>query len=150
MKEKYPDEASSFRLLHRWFEGFCRHYRISLQRKIRAALRSTFEKFQAQSLRERKRETLTLKDLGNMDQTLLPFVMDGNRTYEKTGADKVWIASGHSNLEKRQYTVQLTTFADGSVLPPLLIFCGKGFQINPAGKKQWDRRGKVTFQPNAW
>ena len=76
--------------------------------------------------------------------------MDGNRTYGKTGADKVWIASGHSNLEKRQYTVQLTTFADGSVLPPLLIFCGKGFQINPAGKKQWDRRRKVTFQPNAW
>ena len=80
-----------------------------------------------------------------MDQTLLPFVMDGNRTYEKTDADKVWIASGHSNLEKRQYTVQLTTFADGSVLLPLLIFCGKELQINPAGKRQWDRRGKVTF-----
>ena len=22
MKEKYPDEASSFKLSHRWFEGF--------------------------------------------------------------------------------------------------------------------------------
>lgn len=29
-----------------------------------------------------------------MDQTPLPFVIDDNRTYEETGADKVWIASG--------------------------------------------------------
>ena len=58
-----------------------------------------------------------------MDQTLLPFVMDDNRTYEKTGVYKVLIASGQSDLEKLQCTVQLTMFADGSVRPPLPIFC---------------------------
>ena len=70
-----------------------------------------------------------------MDQTPLPFVMDDNRTYEKTGASEVWIASGQSGLEKRQCTVQLTIFADGSALPALLIFRGKGLRINPAEKK---------------
>ena len=37
VKEKYPDEASSFTLSHRWFEGFCRRYRMSLQRKTHTA-----------------------------------------------------------------------------------------------------------------
>ena len=74
--------------------------------------------------------------------------MDGYRTYKETGAEKFWIASGKSGLEKRQCTVQLTIFADGSA--PLLVFHGKGLWIIPAEKKQWDRRVKVTFQPKAW
>ena len=37
VKEKYPDKVSSFKLSHRWFEGFCRRYRTSLQRKTDAA-----------------------------------------------------------------------------------------------------------------
>ena len=77
VKEKYPDEALSFKISHRWFEGFCRRSRISLRRKAHAAqkspaaLRTAIEKFHAKSLREHKRETFTLKDLGNMEQTLL-------------------------------------------------------------------------------
>ena len=63
-----------------------------------------------------KEENFTLKNLGNMDQTPLPFVMDDSRTYEKPNA--VWIAIGQSGLETSQCTVQLTIFADGSALPP--------------------------------
>ena len=47
-----------------------------------------------QSLYEHKRGTSTLKDSGNMNQMLFPFVMDDNRTYEKTGVDEVGIVSG--------------------------------------------------------
>ena len=108
-KEKYPDEASSFKLSHRWFEGFCRRYRICLRRKShtaqKSAVRTAIEKFHAKSSRERIRGTFTLKDLDNMDQTPLAFVVDDNRTYEKTGVDEVWIASSQSGLEKRQCTV---------------------------------------------
>ena len=89
----------------------------------------------------------------NMDQTLLLFVMDDrqySRTYEKTGADEVWIVSGQSGLEKRQCIVQLTIFANGSALSPLQIFRDKGLRTNPAEKKQWDRRVKVTIQTKAW
>ena len=35
-----------------------------------------------------------------MDQTPLPFVIDDNRTYEETGVDEVWIASGQLGLRK--------------------------------------------------
>ena len=49
-----------------------------------------------------------------------------NRTYEKTDADEVWTASDQPAFENRHWTVQLTIFADGSALPPLLIFRDKG------------------------
>ena len=65
------------------------------------------------------------------------------RIYQKTGADKVWIASGQSGLEKRHCTVQLPIFADGNALPPLLIFRGKGLRIG----KAMGSKIKVIFQP---
>ena len=61
-----------------------------------------------------------------MEQMPLHFVMDCNRTYEKTDADEVWTASDQPAFENRHWTVQLTIFADGSALPPLLIFRDKG------------------------
>ena len=86
VKEKYPDEASSFKLSHGWFQRFYRRYRTSLLRKTHAAQKSSAA----------QRTAFTLKDLGNMDQAPLLFVMDENRTYEKTRAGEVWIASGQS------------------------------------------------------
>ena len=130
-RQMYPDEVDSFKLSHRWFEGFCRRKNISLRRKTHASqkapeqLRNSIENFHAKLLRERRKGNYTLRDLANMDQTPLPFVLDDNKTYDKKGADEVWIASGASGLEKRQCTVQLTIFADGSTLPPLLISRGK-------------------------
>ena len=84
------------------------------------------------------------------DQTPLPFVMDDNKTYESKGAEEVWCVTGASGLDKRQCTAQLTIFADGSVLPPLLIFRGQGKRIKTEERRRWDQRVKVTFQPNAW
>ena len=103
------------------------HHKTSLRREILAvqnsptALRIAFEKFHAKSSWEQKRRTYTLKDLTNMDQTLLSFVADENRTYQKTSAYVVWTASGQSGLKKRQCTVQLTFVANGSTLPALYI-----------------------------
>ena len=82
VKEKYPDKVSPFKLSHRWFEGFCRRYRTSLQRKTDAAqkspaaLHNAIEKYSGKCLRECKRGIFTLKDLSNMDQTPLPFVIN--------------------------------------------------------------------------
>ena len=56
------------------------------------------------------------RPLSNMDQTPLSFVMDHGKT------DEVWFASGSSGLDKRQCTVQLTIFADGKTLMPLISF----------------------------
>ena len=84
-----------------------------------------------------------------MDQTTIPFVLDDNRTYDKVGAKKFWIVSDQSGLET-QCTVQLTVFADGSSLPPLIIFRGKGLCTKPNENKQWDKQFKVMFQLSAW
>ena len=61
--------------------------------------------------------------------------MEDNKTYDKTDAKEVWVSSRQSGLDKRQCTIQLTIFADGSTLPPLFIFRGQGLRINPAEKK---------------
>ena len=47
------------------------------------------EEFHASVLRERKCGVYSLKDLANMDQTPLPFVVDDNRAYDHTGAKEV-------------------------------------------------------------
>ena len=153
VKEKYPGKHPP--LDHRWFQGFRRRYKISLRRqthatqKSSAALHTAIEKFHAGSLQGHKRGIFTIKGLGNMDQTLLFFAAFLFWAYEKTGADEIWIASGQSGFGKRRCTVQLTIFADGSALLRILIFLGKVLRIRLAEKNQWDRRVKVTFQPNA-
>ena len=63
-------------------------------------------------LRERKRGTFALRDIANIDQTPLPFVLDDGRTYDDKGSEEVWFRSNKSSFDKRQSTIQLTIFAD--------------------------------------
>ena len=73
--------------------------------------------------------------------------MDDGKTYNQTGSKGIWCASGSSELEKRQRTVQLTSFADGmSRVRPLVIFRGKGLRIKAEEKRKWGKRVKVVFQ----
>ena len=71
-KEKYPDEASTFKLSHKWFKGICRRHEISLRRKthavqkIQAALHNTIEN--VQSLYVSKKEELTLSKSQRFDK----------------------------------------------------------------------------------
>ena len=86
-----------------------------------------------------------------MDQTLLPFVLEDNLTYNVKGADEVWSVTAQSGPDKRQCTIQLTVFADGNTrLHPLIIFKGIDLRISAAEKKKWDSRVSVTFQEKAW
>ena len=69
-----------------------------------------------------------MKDIANMDQTLLPFVMDDEKTYADKGSSEIWYSG--SGFEKRQWSVQLTIFADGKPrVKPLVIFRGKRLRI---------------------
>ena len=53
---------------------------------------------------------------------------------------------GHSGLDKRQATVQLTIFADGvDRVRPTIIFKGKGLRITTKEKESCDKRVRVTF-----
>ena len=114
-------------------------------------LRACIENLHAKALRERRRGSYNLCDLANMDQTPLPFVLEDNKTYDTKGVDEVWCATGQPGLDKRQCTVQLTVFADGSTrLPPLIIFKGKGLRISAEEKRKLDKRVAVTFQKSSY
>ena len=98
--------AEEFKFSYRWFYGFCRFHRISLRRKTHTAQKSLAElenaigMFHGKLFRERRRGTLSLADITNMDQTPLPFVMDDGKTYNQTGSKEIWCASASSGLEK--------------------------------------------------
>ena len=78
----------------------------------------------------RRRGIYQMKDIANMDQTPLPFVMDDGKTNADKGSSEVWCATHGSVLDRRQCSVQLTIFADGkSRAKPLVIFRGKGLRI---------------------
>ena len=155
-RSEYNDTGTDFKFSNNWFLGFRKRHRISFRKKTHVAqkspaqLRELIEDIHKTSQSVRRRGTYQLSDLANMDQTPLPFVMDDGKTYDKTGSSEVWVASGSSGLEKRQCTVQLTIFADGTTMMPLIIFRGKGLRIKVAEKRAWDKRVKVMFQINAW
>ena len=106
--------------------------------------------FHSKLLRIRRRGVYQTKDIANMDQTPLPFVLDDEKTYADKGSSEVWCVSGSSGLAKRQCNVQLTIFADVPRVRPLVIFCGKGLRITRKEQEAWDRRVQVAFQPKAW
>ena len=59
--------------------------------------------------------------------------MDDGKTYANKGSDDVSCLSVQSGLEKRQATAQLTIFADGRKLKPLIIFRRKVVQASKGG-----------------
>ena len=65
-------------------------------------------------LRVCRRGVYQTKDIANMDQTPLPFVLDDGKTYADKGRSEVWCVLESSDLDKWQCSVQLTTFADGA------------------------------------
>ena len=77
-------------------------------------------------LRLRNTGNFKAPDFVRMDQTLLPFVRDDGKTYDKKDVKQVWAQSGQIDLDKRQATVQFTVFTDGANrVRPVVIFQGK-------------------------
>ena len=68
-----------------------------------------------------------------MGQAGLPFIMGDGKIYESKGFADVSCLSGQSGLDKRQATAQLTIFAAGKKLKPL-IFCCKALRIDKKAK----------------
>jgi len=90
-------------------------------------------------------------NLGNVDQTPLPFTFTNGPTYEEKGAKTVWVQGGSSGLDKGQCAVQLTLFADGVPrVKPFLIFKGTGKRISLRKRLKYDRHVVVKFQEKAW
>ena len=92
-----------------------------------------------------------MKDIANMDQAPLLFVMDDGKTYADKGSSEVWCATHGSGLHKRQCSVQLTISADGKPrVKPLVIFRGKSLRVKSLEQYTWDRPVQVLRQEKAW
>jgi len=97
---------------------------------------------------------IKLSEICNMDQSPMPFEYLKGRTYAKKGDRTVRLKEGKSGHDKRQFTLQITVFADGVTrCKPLLIFKGKpgkGDSRRRAEKLKYHPGVVVIFNEKAW
>ncbi|XP_065658758.1 jerky protein homolog-like [Hydra vulgaris] len=91
----------------------------------------------------------------NVDQSPLPFVVHGKKTYEYVpkgqGATyNTWISQPGSGLEKRQCSLQIMFRPEGEQPKLAIIFRGQGKRISKDEKLAWHKDIHVYFQQNAW
>lgn len=123
-KRLIPNEE--FHASRGWIEKFMDHNKFSFRRNTTMGQRlppdlipkvERFIKFNANQIMNFK---LTLPCIGNMDETAIWSDMPGFRTLAPTGVKSVPVlTTGH---EKQWTTVALTALADGTKLPPYVIF----------------------------
>lgn len=140
MKEMHPDVE--FKFSDGWFTAFKKRQSISYRSTTNVSqktpndyediIREFHKKIRSLARKGEKKGPLgqyELRDIGNMDQTPLPFTFNGGKGYDNTGTKTVWHCGAASGLEKRQCTAQLTVFANGESLKPLVLFRGKGMMV---------------------
>ena len=91
------------------------------------------QEFLAYMMYKRIQYDYLLSFIGNMDETPMSFDLPSNTIIDERGARSVSIRTmGH---ERTNFTVVLTCMADGTKLPPLIIFKLKRFQKETFHKK---------------
>lgn len=133
LNDLYPETECKFS--DHWFGQFSNWKGLSLREKTHkrhknpAVFRLSIQQYQAKLLPNRNGETTNYVTWLVLTKPLFPFVTGDNKTFDSTGAKEIRCATGSSGLYERQCTAQLTTFADGSILPTLLNFRGENKHI---------------------
>lgn len=155
---------SSFRASSGWCTRFMKRYGLSLRQRTKIAqklpsdLEEKIIQFQRFVIQKRKETPFELSQIGNMDETSVSFDLPANKTINQKGEKTVFIkTTGH---EKTNFTVVLSCLADGSKLPPVIIFRRKTLPKNanfPSGvtvrahQKGWmDETGTKDWLNNIW
>ena len=91
----------------------------------------------------------------NVDQSPLPFVVHGKKTYEyipkgEGSMHNTWISQPGSGLEKRQCSLQIMFRPEGQQPKLAIIFRGQGKRISEDERSAWHKDVDVFFQQNAW
>ncbi|XP_078244344.1 uncharacterized protein LOC110070281 isoform X2 [Pogona vitticeps] len=143
-----------------WCYRFMRRCGLATRAKTRIAPKlpkgyeSKFLSFHKFVIDARKKNGFEIGQIGNMDEVPLTFDVPSNRTVDLMGATVK--NSGH---EKAHYTTVLSCCADGTKLPPMLIFKSKTFpkEVIPPGvvvhvhEKGWmDENGMRTWVEKVW
>ncbi len=141
--ELFPDSTHLFLFSNGWFNGFLRRYRISYRRITKKATKlpedvlkevSSFLRFIKRVSQPKETNNLVtsprrfkLGNILNLDETPIPFEFTSGSTYAETNSQSVEAKQERSGWDKRQATLILYPFADGShsQLKPKLIFHGK-------------------------
>ena len=131
---KNAEETSPFKASNRWLGRFSKRHRLtsrcvtSQEKKIPENAKDLAEKF-LDDCKEAFTETQSLNCIGNMDETPLWFDRPRKRTVDFRGIKTV--LSKTTGKEKLRYTVVLAALANGTKLPPMIIF--KGLKKVPKG-----------------
>ena len=122
---EYPDIKDA-KFSQKWVDGFMTRHKLVNRRKttISQKLPENYIELQNQFLSyvlfRRKEHQYPLSLIANMDETPMAFNLPNNTTVEQRGTRTVSILStGH---ERSNFTVVLTCTADGTKLPPVIIF----------------------------
>ena len=128
-----------------WLRLFLKKNTLLLRRKKQKAQTSEWghmRSFWISNIWWKSGGVYQLKDIANINQTPLPFILDNGKTYTNTG---VVCKTGPSGQDKWQCTLHLTAFADGVPTgKPLIIFRRNGVRL---ARKEWDSWDEcVIFQ----
>ena len=133
-KDTYPDASNTFVTSDQWFYRFLHRHELSLCRRTKIGqklpenLNEKLVAFQWFIIRHRQAQDYDLAQIGNMDETPIFFDMVGNVTVEAKGNKTVHIRT--TGNEKNQFTCILSVLANGTKLPPMVIFKGKRLPHN--------------------
>jgi transposase-like protein len=121
----YPDIKEA-KLSQKWVDGFMSRHNLVNRRKTTVAQRLPENYVEQQSdflsyvLFRRKEHQYPLSLIANMDETPLAFNLPSNTTVEQRGTKTIsTLSTGH---ERANFTVVLACMADGTKLPPVIIF----------------------------
>jgi len=96
------------------------HTKTTIAQKLPHEYERKITEFQKYVINMRKKLYFEIGQLGNMDEVPLTFDVPSNKIVDVKGAKTITIKT--SGNEKMCYTVVLACCADGTKLPPLLIF----------------------------
>ena len=143
------ENSRDFKATNSWCTRFMNRYNLVLREKTKIAQKlpresddkiTSFHKF---VIDLRRKHQYPLKMIGNMDETPVFFDMVGNKTVNQAGEKTIWVkTTGH---EKQRFTVVLACLADGTKLPPMVIFKRKTLP-----KKKFPKGVLVHVQENGW
>jgi transposase-like protein len=158
----YPD-IHKCQFSHKWVDGFMSRHSLVNRRRTTVAQRLPEEyneqqqNFLSYLLYLRTEHDYPLNLIGNMDETPMAFNLPSQTTIEERGKRTVSIlTTGH---ERTHFTVTLACLADGTKLPPLIIFKlvkvpreqfpdGIYVHANPTG---WmDEKEMIWWVENVW
>ncbi|KAH1187031.1 hypothetical protein KIL84_019780 [Mauremys mutica] len=106
-------------------EGLAMRARTKLAQKMPPVYEDKIQQFHSYVIQLQKKYDFEPSQIANMDEVPLNFDVPSNRTVDVKGIKTVAIkTSGH---EKTHYTAVLSCCADGTKLPPMLIFKRKTY-----------------------